>query len=62
MKESQRAYIYRVLFGLVPIAGFYGLLSEQEGSLWIGLAAIVLGTTGAGVASAFTSTKSDARP
>ena len=40
--EKVRAYIYRILLAVSPIAVFYGLLSEQETVLWVGLAGVVL--------------------
>jgi hypothetical protein len=56
MKESQRAYIYRIVLALVPLAVIYGVVQEQDVAVWVGLAAAVLGT---GLATANTSTKSN---
>lgn len=53
-KESTRAYIYRVLTALAPLAVAYGYLSTSAVALWLGAAATVLGF---GLASANTSTK-----
>lgn len=60
MKESTRAYIYRVLTVLVPVVGFYGIAQEGEAELWLTVASVVLGVGAAGLASANTSTKSNA--
>ncbi len=57
MNESTRAWIYRVLLAAIPIAIAYGVINEQDASLWIGLVGAVLGT---GLATINTSTKSDA--
>ena len=37
-----RAYLYRVVLSLGPLATAYGLLSAQEVILWAGLAQTVL--------------------
>lgn len=54
MPENVRAYIYRVLLALVPVAVAYGVVSEQEAGLWVAVAAAVLGN---GLATLNTSTK-----
>ena len=54
MNESQRAYVYRIVLALVPLAVIYGVVQEQDVAVWVGLAAAVLGT---GLATANTSTK-----
>lgn len=51
--EHVRAYIYRVLVALQPIATVYGIVDDQTGALWLGLAAAILGL---GLATANTST------
>jgi hypothetical protein len=53
-KEQTRAYIYRVLLALVPIAVAYGVVDSRQVAVWLGLASAVLGF---GLASANTSTK-----
>lgn len=50
-----RAYIYRVLVTLGPVAAFYGLLDQQEVVLWLAVAAQTLGV---GLAAVHTSTRS----
>ena len=50
--EATRAYIYRVLVALVPVLVAYGILDSRQVSVWLGLAAAVLGF---GLASANTS-------
>jgi hypothetical protein len=56
MPEHVRAWIYRVLLSLVPIAVAYGVVTEQEASLWVAVAAAVLGN---GLATLNTSTDAD---
>ena len=50
--EATRAYIYRVLVALVPILVGFGVVDSRQVSVWLGLAAAVLGF---GLASANTS-------
>ena len=52
MNESTRAWIYRDLLALQPIVVAYGLATETEAVLWVGVASAVLGT---GLASLNTS-------
>lgn len=54
MKESTRAYLYRVLLAAQPIVTAYGIVTDQLAALWVGLGAAVLGI---GLAAANTSTK-----
>ena len=54
MSESTRAYIYRILVALSLLVVARGLVSESEVTLWLGVAAAVLGN---GLAVANTSTK-----
>lgn len=61
MKESTRAYIYRIAVAAVPILVSYGLLADSQAALWLGLAGAALGFTTNVLASANTSTKSDTR-
>lgn len=42
LSEKTRAYIYRILLAVSPLVTFYGLLSEQETVLWLGVAGVVL--------------------
>lgn len=51
--EPVRAYAYRVLVALQPIATVYGIVDDQKAMLWLGLAAAILGL---GLATANTST------
>ena len=53
MNETTRAWIYRVLLALQPLIVAYGLATETEAVLWVGVASAVLGT---GLASLNTST------
>jgi hypothetical protein len=57
MKESTRAYVYRILLVLVPVLGFYGIAQEGEAELWLTVASVVLGVGASGLAAANTSTK-----
>lgn len=52
--QKQRAYLYRVTTAAGLIASAYGLISNDDLPLWLGLAAAVLGT---GTAAANTTTK-----
>ena len=54
LSEPTRAYIYRTLLALQPVAVAYGLLTDNLAALWINVAAAVLGI---GLATANTSTK-----
>lgn len=54
--ETTRAYIYRVLVALVPIAVGYGVVDSRQVAVWLGLASAILGF---GLASANTSTKAE---
>ena len=54
MSESQRAYVYRVLVALSLVVVARGLVTESEVTLWLGVAAAVLGN---GLAAVNTSTK-----
>lgn len=49
-----RAYLYRVLTALSPLAIAYGVVEDSKAALWLGAASAVLGT---GTASVYTSTK-----
>lgn len=54
MRESTRAYLYRVLLAVQPLVTAYGIVDDQQAALWVGIAAAVLGI---GLAVANTSTK-----
>lgn len=57
MKESTRAYIYRVLVAASTVAVFYGVISGEEAAVLLPAIATILGV---GLAALNTSTKSDA--
>jgi hypothetical protein len=40
--EKTRAYIYRILLAVSPLIAFYGLLTQEELTLWLGVASTVL--------------------
>lgn len=40
--EKVRAYIYRILLTVSPLIAFYGLLSAEEVTLWLGVAGTIL--------------------
>ena len=42
LNEQTRAYIYRLLLASGPVIAFYGLMSEQEIALWLGVAIVAL--------------------
>lgn len=52
--EQVRAWIYRVLVAAQPLVTAYGIVTETEAALWLGLAAAVLGI---GMAAANTPTR-----
>lgn len=54
MTEQIRAYIYRIVLGLSPLAVFYGLATTQEAALWVALIANALSV---GLAAVNTSTE-----
>lgn len=54
MNEATRAYVYRVLLALQPLVLFYGIASESEVALWLGVISAALGL---GLATKNTSTK-----
>jgi len=56
MNEATRAYIYRVLLAVQPLVLFYGIASQAEIALWLGVISAALGL---GLASKNTSTKID---
>ena len=56
MKEATRAWIYRILLALQPLVVAYGVATETEAVLWVGVASAVLGT---GLAAINTSTNPD---
>lgn len=53
-KESNRAWVYNVALAAGAVAVFYGLATQEEVALWIGL---VMSLAGNGLARANTSTK-----
>lgn len=55
-KESNRAWLYRLLVAGSVVAVGYGVLTTEKAGLWLGLAAAAL--LGNGLAAAKTSTKS----
>lgn len=57
MQEHVRAWIYRVLTALVPLLIFYGVISDTEASLWLGIAAAVLALGEGALASMYTTTR-----
>lgn len=57
MKESTRAWIYRVLTAVSLLVVFYGLATDAEAALWLGVINAVLGN---GLATMNTSTDSEA--
>lgn len=40
--EKTRAYIYRVLLAVSPLVAFYGFLTQEEITLWLGVLSTVL--------------------
>ena len=56
MNEATRAWIYRILLALQPVVVAYGIATEEQTVLWVGVASAVLGT---GLATLNTSTSPD---
>lgn len=56
MSEQTRAWIYRILLALAAVAVGYGLITDAEAALWVGVGTAVLGN---GLATANTTTKGD---
>ena len=54
MSEQTRAWIYRILLALAAVAVGYGLITDAEAALWVGVGTAVLGN---GLAAANTTTK-----
>lgn len=50
MKLHVRKYIYAILIALGPLAVFYGVVSDVEAALWIGVGATVLAVPGSSLA------------
>lgn len=40
--ERTRAYLYRIAIAVMPILIMYGVVSEQEAAVWIGVVAALL--------------------
>lgn len=57
MKESTRAYIYRIVLAILAVALIYGLIRREDLPLWIELVAAVLGIGTNALATKNTSTK-----
>ncbi len=43
LPQKVRAWVYRVILAVQPLAVYYGLLQEQEAALWSIVAGTVLG-------------------
>jgi hypothetical protein len=59
MNEQTRAYIYRIFVALLPVLILYGVLSDAEAAVWLGVGAAVLSAGESALAARHTSTKSD---
>lgn len=44
MNYNLRAKLYPILLALSALATFYGIASEEEVALWVGLAVALIGT------------------
>lgn len=54
MTPAVRQRVYAVLTALVPLAVIYGVVSDTEASLWLAVAAALLGGGGTALAAAHT--------
>lgn len=52
LTPARRRYVYDVLTVVGPVAVFYGLVTDTEVSLWLGVAGTVLQASGIGLARA----------
>ena len=57
MPEHVRAYIYRISVALMPLLILYGVLSESEAALWVGVVAAVLSVGESALAARNTSVR-----
>lgn len=44
LTPRRRAWLYRVVAAVAPLAVLYGVVSETEAALWVAVAATVLGS------------------
>ena len=56
MTEATRAYIYRIILALLPLAVVYGAIKGDDAPLILTVVQAVLGIGGAALATANTST------
>jgi len=56
LTPARRARIYVLLTALVPLAVTYGLIADTQASLWLAVAAAVLGSGGTTMAAWHTPT------
>lgn len=54
LTEARRAYVYRILLAVQPLAIAYGLTTSELAALWVSVVSAVLGLT---LATANTHTK-----
>lgn len=62
MSEAVRGYIYRILAAVGVVLVFYGVISQEELALWLGVAVTVLQTGGNILASFNTTIRPPAAP
>lgn len=55
--ETHRAYLYRIVTAAIPVLILAGILSPEDATVWLGLAAAVLGLGAGGLAVRNTTTK-----
>jgi hypothetical protein len=56
MTERTRAYIYRIAMVVVPLLIAYGVISDSDAALWLGVLAAVLDLGTSALAAKHTST------
>lgn len=61
LTPARRARIYVLLTALVPVAVAYGLIADTQASLWLAVAAALLGSGGSTMAAWHTPTLSKDR-
>lgn len=61
LTPKRRARIYALLTVLVPLVVFYGYLSDTEATMWLGVAAAMLGSGGFSMAGLHTPTDDNSK-
>jgi len=60
--EHVRGWLYRVAIAAMPLLILYGVFSEAEAAVWLGVVAAVLAVAESGLAAAHTSIERQEHP